>query len=509
MTPTAPIPSPARPEVLWDGSRATPQPPLDHPIRAEVVVVGAGIAGLTAALEVARAGVEVAVLDGGAIGVGATGHSSAKVTVLHGTAYQRIRSLHGAEVAAAYAAANQVGFTWLRSFAEAAGGSYWADDRAVTYAADVAERTTIEDELAAAAEAGLAVALADHTGLPFPHHGGLVLEHQGRIDPLAHLHALAAAVRSAGGRIFEQTRVTGVDKAPSGHVVRAEHGEAVAEQVLVTTGVPFIDRALAFARTTPERSYVVAVRAAEAPDGMYLSAGEQPRSLRRATDPATGDLLVLVGGEGHVTGRQPDTAGCYARLVGWAVEHLGASEVVAQWSTQDRKPVDELPFVGPATPGSSIRIATGFNKWGMTNGTVAGLLLADQALGREPRTADVFTSTRFGPVRAVLPLVEANAEVAGKMASGWGRTIATTAADVAEGDGAVHREGVRPVAVSVIGGTRRCLGAVCPHLGGIVTWNRAEQSWDCPLHGSRFDDQGQVLDGPAVSGLQPAGREDS
>jgi glycine/D-amino acid oxidase-like deaminating enzyme/uncharacterized protein YndB with AHSA1/START domain len=496
-------------EVLWThGSEREPEQVLEHPVRAQVVVIGAGIAGLTAAVAMAAAGVEVVVIEARRVGEGTTGLSSAKVTALHGITYQAITSVHGDEVAARYAAANLEGLRWLEGFAgDAAGEPYWQTDVALTFAASEDERGTIEAEARAAAQAGLPVELVDDARTPFANHGAVVLSDQGRIDPRRHLDALVATFLGHGGRLFQRTRVTGVERASGGHRISTDHGEALAEEVLVTTGLPVLDRSLAFARTTCERSYVVAVRAEHHPEGMLLSAAEQPISLRRAPHPSTGESLVLVGGEGHPTGREADTLACYRRLYRWAEEHLGATDLVAHWSTQDRKSVDHVPYVGAVRPDHSVRIATAFGKWGMTNGTVAGLVLAAQAQGEASPWSDLFDASRLGPPRSLPSAARANAEVAGELTSGWVGGALRTSAPVDDGEGWTWRDGVHPVATSVVDGRRRCLGAVCPHLGGLVTWNPAERSWDCPLHGSRFDHEGEVLDGPAVRPLRTVSSE--
>lgn len=496
--------------VLWEAApSADVAPALQGSAHADVVVVGAGIAGLTAAVALAREGVDVVVLEARTSGEGTTGLSSAKVAVLHGTTYRSIRRLWDDDVARAYAAANVEGADWLRRLATApatvaAVGPVWEDDVATTFAVDRDERAVVEEELEAAEAAGLPVRFVEDVGVPFSHHGGVVLDGQGRIDPRRHLVALAAALDRAGGRRHERTRVRGVHRHGDGHRVEAEHGDVVAADVLITTGLPILDRSLAFARTTCERSYVLAVRCDPPVDGMHLSAGEQPVSLRRAVDPSSGEVLQLVGGEGHVTGREPDTSGCYQRLADWAREHLDATEVVARWSTQDRKSADHLPHVGQVELGSAtVRVATAFGKWGMTNGTVAGTALANQVLGRPSPWGELVHPRRLGPVPALASVAKANAEVAAHLVGHWSAGAAAGGRPIAEGGGRVHRRGVRLVAESQVDGERRCLGAVCPHLGGVVRWNRAERSWDCPLHASRFAVDGAVLDGPAVRALTP------
>ena len=273
----------------------------------------------------------------------------------------------------------------------------------------------------------------------------------------------------------------------------------------MTTLLPITDQGLFFARTSPKRSYLIAVDMdGPAPQGMYLSVDDRSRSLRSArVGDESGDVL-LVGGGGHVTGRKAHTLAQYEDLASWADEHFAATAVRRRWSAQDYVSNDLLPFVGHAwAPLRGPLIATGFAKWGMTNGTAAAMALADRILDRSDGPSAPWAST-WDPARLNRQTVQrgakVNSEVALQMLGGWARP----GADPGEGRPPVRRRFGRPVAEVGAAGEdgKPCrLSLVCTHLGGVVRWNDGERSWDCPLHGSRFAETGGVLDGPAVKPL--------
>jgi glycine/D-amino acid oxidase-like deaminating enzyme len=496
---TATLPHEAR--SLWRDGTATTHAPLDGDRRAHVVVVGAGIAGLTTALELARAGTEVVVLDARTVGAGTTGRTTAKVSALQGTIYRQITATHGVEAAQRYAAAQLAALRWIANeigVDEVA--CEWQRRPAITYAASPEDRSTIEEEVAAATAAGLPVELVDDVDLPFPTYGAARLADQAQFHPQEYLEALADQVIAHGGTIHEHTNVTGVHPFRQAHV-DTERGTVHAEHLVVTTLLPITEHGMFFARAEPRASYAMALRVAgEPPAGMYLSSGSPTRSLRTVW---TGDeTLLLVGGNGHVVGRQAPTLDQYQDLLDWSTEHFTVTDVVARWSAHDYVSVDHLPFIGPAWPGlTHLQVATGFGKWGMTNGTVAGILLADRILGRSDRSR-VKWSSLFDPGRvaakSVPGLAKLNGEVAVNLVKGWVRPEAPAGPD---GQGRRRRSGLHPTGqVDTAAGPAEG-SVVCTHLGGVCTWNDGDRTWDCPLHGSRFAADGTVLDGPASKPL--------
>jgi glycine/D-amino acid oxidase-like deaminating enzyme/nitrite reductase/ring-hydroxylating ferredoxin subunit len=468
----------------------------------DVVVVGAGITGLTTALLLARAGLEVAVLEARHVGAGTTGGSTAKVSLLQGTHLSRIARRHPTQVVRDYVSANAEGQAWLARFCE--DHQVPAQRRpAYTYATTGRGARAARRECEVAQQAGLAVTWTDDLDLPFPTTGAARLDGQLQLDPLELLDALSLDAAAHGVRIVEGARVLKVvGDAPVR--VTTDVGAATARTVVVATNMPVLDRGGFFARALAARSYGLAYRMPEPfLEGMYLSAESPARSLREAPDP-DGSLL-LVGGNGHRTGAPVSEAARLEELRRWAVEHFPKAEETHAWSAQDYVPHHGLPFVGPVLPGhESVLVAGGYSKWGLTNGVAAALALTGRILGGHLEWARVLEPWRSSELRGVVDSVRVNGEVGVEMAWGWLRPLLHTGVGPApaEGDGTVRLDRLgTPTATARVDGVESRVSAVCSHLGGVVRWNDAERSWDCPLHGSRFGADGDVLEGPTTCGL--------
>jgi Rieske Fe-S protein len=190
-------------------------------------------------------------------------------------------------------------------------------------------------------------------------------------------------------------------------------------------------------------------------------------------------------------------------LAAWAREHFAVRELTHRWSAQDYRPADLLPYIGPAWQVTDrVLIATGFDKWGMTNGTAAGLALAGSVIGNPPAWSAALSSNRLTVLASAGSIASANADVALHLAVAWLRPD-LSARPPGEGQGVIERRGIGKVARSCVDGATYTVSARCTHIGGVVEWNDAEHSWDCPLHGSRFAPDGSVLEGPATHPLQP------
>jgi glycine/D-amino acid oxidase-like deaminating enzyme/nitrite reductase/ring-hydroxylating ferredoxin subunit len=489
---------------LWvDTTPETNYPPLEAGRHYDVAVLGGGIAGLTTAYLLQKQGANVAVIEAGRIASGVTAYTTAKVSALHGTIYSTIESKHGAAAASTYATANQLAKEWMGArVAELGIDCDWRVKPAFTYAEDASDVQKIEQEVEAAKRAGLPASYTDETDLPWPVEAAVRVENQAEFHPRRYLLGLAEQLE----HVFEQTRATAV-AAGSPNKVETTRGTITADDVVVATHFPFLDRAGFFARMHPERSYALGLRlkqGATAPQGMYLSTESPAHTVR--SHPTAGGELVIAGGGSHKVG-QADEAERVQELEAWARARFDVKSIEYRWSTQDNMPVDSLPYVGRMLPFQrGIWVATGFLKWGLTNGTAAAMILADLIAGRPNDWAPLFDATRIKPLASAGEFVKENVNV-GKRFVGdhLSPPEARSLDDVPRGEGRLVRQGVKKVAAYRHGdGTLDVVSAVCTHLGCQVSWNGAERSWDCPCHGSRFDVDGRVLQGPAVKDLPSA-----
>ncbi len=362
-----------------------------------MAVIGAGVAGLTAALALKRAGHTVAVIEAARVGTGVTGHTTGKVTSLHRLAYTELVRNHGTDAARTYGQANQAAIGHVQRVVAEEGID--CDFRLVnnyTYAGtdEALEKVRAEAELAA--RLGLPSSFTTDVPLPFPVKGAVRFDGQAQFHAVKYLQGLARAVQGGGSFVFEQTRALQVHDGVPG-VVDTEGGTVRARDIIVATNVPFGDQGAFDSRCQPHRSYIVAGRVDAPPlDATFISVDEPMRSI--LTVSAGGQSYVLVGGEGHRVSEAGDTAARYGRLAAFARDRLGVSEVAYRWSTQDNMPVDGLPYVGlMSADARHVYVITGLRKWGLTNGTAAALILTDTISGRENPWAAVFNSNRATP----------------------------------------------------------------------------------------------------------------
>ncbi len=479
---------------LWLDQRRPGSDPFVVGERYDCVVAGAGLTGLTTALLLARAGVRVAVLEARRIGSVTTGHTTAKASVLQGTRLQRIRGANGTRAFAAHLASQLAAIEWLRAYAGGSGAAEPCD--AVTYASSADEVATVRREYEVARAAGLPVQWRDRADLPTESHGAVVLSDQLRLHPIDLLDRLAADLRALGGVIIEGVRVIGATaRAPV--TVRTTLGAVQADSLVLATGVPVLDRGLYFAKVEALRSYVVAfdVDGDDARDrGMFLSAGSPARSVRWH------DGTLLVGGGGHGVGRHEADQDPYGAIEEWTVERFPTARRSHAWSAQDYESGSHLPFVGPLPRGRGrVLLATGYAKWGMTGAVAAALTLAEDILARGRRTSwqRVLRHRITQPVAAGRTIAM-NGRVLGWYAATW---VAALAGRPTTPRGTATTGRLPPRVPAIIDGRSCELSLVCPHLGAVVRWNDVERSWDCPAHGSRFDERGHVLEGPATRGL--------
>lgn len=489
---------------LWLADRTRPdsETELGRP-SADVLVVGAGITGLVTAVLLARAGKDVLVLEARTAGAVTTGNTTGKISLLQGTMLSQIVARHGGGIARDYVRGNREGQDWLLRYCEANEVAVQRED-AYTYAQSPREVASARGEWAACRLAGLDVVWDADADVPFPYHGGVRLADQAQFDPMPLLDSLIRELNQRGGRLAEGVRVQRLSHRDRRVEVSAQTGDGHvvvdAGQCVLATGMPISDRGGFFARLKPNRSYCTAF---DVPGGitrpMFISAGSPTRSVRYA--PFGDGERLIVAGASHVVGRKSPTAEL-AELSSWAGKYYPGAVATHQWSAQDYTPAEHLPYVGPVLPGDEkILVATGFNKWGLAAGAAAALLLSGRILGGRMDWGRAFAAWSPRELAGIPTAVFANLEVAFHMAKGWLAPATRWRSDVPTDGGVVVGPPWHLEARCAVNGVQQRLSPVCPHLGGIVNWNDADKSWECPLHGSRFAPDGTLLEGPATRGL--------
>ncbi|WP_299529015.1 FAD-dependent oxidoreductase [uncultured Streptomyces sp.] len=497
-------------ESYWmDTVPPPPLPSLDGDREADVVVIGGGVAGLSAAWELARAGRSVVVLEADRLAAGVTGYTTAKLTAAHSLLYDHLRTTRGPEGAGQYARSQQASVERVASVAAELGIDCDLERApAFTYTTEGGQLDALRAEADAASEAGLNAAFVTETDLPFPVAGAVRIERQAQFHPRKYLLALAADLRAGGAALYERTRVTGLEEGEPCRVTTESGATVTARDVVVATHYPVFDRALLFARLSPRRELVVAapVPAASAPTGMYLTEDDGKRSVRTAPY-GDGGRLLIVTGESFTPGTGDAREG-FLRLDAWLHTRFPeAGPTAYYWAAQDNDVSDRVPMIGLFHPGARhVYVATGFGGWGMSGGVMAGQLLAATLTGAKPAWADLYEPRRlWSSVREAPALLKQQADVARHFVGDRLRpTHVDSADDITPGTGGIVRvRGKRCAVYRDEEGTAHAVSARCTHLGCLVAFNQAETTWECPCHGSRFGVDGEVLQGPAVHPLPP------
>lgn len=490
------------------------RPPLAENMHAHTCIVGAGIAGLTVAYELAREGKSVVVIDDGPVGGGETGRTTAHISNALDDRYFEIERMFGEDgakqAAASHTAAiDRVEEIVLREridceFRRLNGFLFNSPGFPYEY---------LEQELDAARRAGINVEMVKRA--PFPHHfesgPALVFPNQATLHPLQYLKGLAEAVERYGGRIYNQTHAESIEGGENARV-KVRGGFTInAEDVVVATNTPVNDWVKMHTKQAPYRTYVIGalIPRGSVPDVLFWDTEDPYHYVRTAALSERHDVLI-VGGEDHKTGQAHDTEARFDHLEDWARLRFPMIEFVEfRWSGQVIEPVDAMGFIG-RNPGDApnVYIATGDSGNGMTHGTIAGILIPDLIQGRENRWVKLYDPKRK-PLRAVGEFTKENLNVAVQYAHFFTGGDVDHMDQIPPGQGAVLRVGFQKIAVyKTEGGQVEQYSAICPHLGCIVEWNRTEKTWDCPCHGSRFNAQGKVINGPANVDLSPAEDEE-
>ncbi len=491
---------------IWLGTtQPTNYPSLDCDIDTDILVIGAGIAGITTAYLLSLEFDNVVLIDSGRIAGGVTARTTAKINALGDLMYQRLIGEFDADFANKYADANLAAIEFIDEIVKKNHIiCEFSRQPMFVYTETDDGLDKIQKEVDAASKAGLPATFEEKSDLPFKIAGALKLDNQAQFHPVKYLQALANLFVKNGGIIYENTLASKIE---TGELVTTitDKGVIKSQRAVLTTHYPFYDKpGLYYLRMTPYRDHALAVKTKnKPPEGMYIDVSGNYFSVRSYEE------YAVVGGISHRVGEQIDTVQPYNELVDFAQKHFEVDEISYGWSTQDNYTVDHVPFIGRIGGNKSkidnIYVATGFSGWGMTNGTLSGMLIRDLILGRVNTWNAI-----FDPERGKLSLrdigketkQQAPAVIKGLIAKRLSAGEVEDVLEINKCEGRIVRKGGHKLAVyRDENGNLHTFSAICSHMGCIVTWNQAEMSWDCPCHGSRYSVDGQVIHGPAVKGL--------
>ncbi|OUN21445.1 FAD-dependent oxidoreductase [Pseudoflavonifractor sp. An85] len=429
-------------ESLWEQTWEQPSfPALDGDRNTDVLIVGGGMAGILCAYQLHGAGVPYVLVEAETICNGITKNTTAKITSQHGLIYDKLVSKFGIQRAKQYLAANEAALETYRQLCRNMDCDF-EEKAAYTYSLDDAGK--VDRELNALDKLGFSAECTDQTPLPFHVAGAIRFPHQAQFHPLKFVSGITKNLH-----IYEHTRVQEL----IGTTAVTDHGRIRAKKIIVTTHFPFLNKhGSYFLKLYQHRSYVIALEGAPNVDGMYVDQAQTGMSFRNYKN------LLLAGGGDHRTGKK---GGGWRELRDFARRHYPQAKEVYHWATQDCMSLDGVPYIGPYSASTKdLYVATGFNKWGMTTSMVSAMILSDLVQGKKTPYEEVFS-----PSRSILhPQLAVN--------------------------------GFEAVTSLLTPTTKRC-----PHLGCALKWNPAEHTWDCPCHGSRFTQDGKLIDNPATDDL--------
>ncbi|OFZ18675.1 MAG: hypothetical protein A2X94_14300 [Bdellovibrionales bacterium GWB1_55_8] len=470
-------------------------------VTVDVAIIGAGITGLTAAVLLKQAGKKVAVLERTRVATGESGHTTAHLTEIVDTRYYRIESRFGREAARLVAGSSRAAIEKIAELSERL--EILCDFKRVPaylYAERLMDVWNANREVHAAQRAGVRAAWTKDVPLHFQTRGALKVDNQARFHPRKYLLGLAAAVHGNGSGVFENTLVLELKEGEPCEVITA-NGRLRAKKLFVATNSPNSSPFLLQAKVAAYRTYALAARlqSPNPPPGLYWDM-KDPYHYIRETDGAW-----IIGGEDHKTGESRDTDAHFRMLREYTTSQFGPVEFLNHWSGQIMEPADGLPYMGQNPLSEHVYVATGFSGNGMTFGTASGMLVSDMILNKKNAWEPLYRPSRIKPITSSVTLISENKDYPIRMVKDRLEHLASTpASEFGIGEAHVVRwEGEAVAAYRDDTGKVHACSAVCPHMGCHVHFNNAEKSWDCPCHGSRFDVDGKVMNGPAMRNLSP------
>ncbi len=494
---------------LWQQSDKPLFTSLSENIRVDTCVVGGGIAGLTTAYLMAKAGQKVAVLDRERLGLGETGLTSAHLASALDEGFVKLQKAHGHEGARLAAESHSRAIDLIEQiqreeniaceFKRVSGYLFLDPQKDIDY---------LLSELKAAHESGLAGAklLPRSPSVLFDSGPCIHYPNQAQFHPMKYIDGLAHAIQKMDGHILTHSEVTAI-KGGTNAFVRTRQGFKVeCDNIVVATNVPINNMVAIHTKNAAYRSYIIGlpVPPEKVQDMLLWDTADKYHYIRFVKDPATDEDILLIGGEDHRTGQGKDPETHFDNLRRWVENHFDIpARPITRWSGQIMEPVDGLAYIGlNPMDAKNVYVITGDSGHGLTHGSLGAILIRDLIFGHKNPWAELYDPSRLY-FRSLGTYLREATQSTMPYSDWFSDGDVDSPQQIEAGEGAIIREGLHKVAVYKDDMNRlHCFSAVCTHLGGCVRWNAAEKTWDCPCHGSRFDRFGQVLNGPAIKELE-------
>src|SRR5215213_735622 len=492
--------NPSSDRSYWNETASAPDfPVLAGGIGVDIAIVGGGMVGISTARMLKDRGLTVAVIEARKVGRQVTGKSTAKVTSQHSVIYQTLEKKFGHDRARLYAEAQVAGMEKIRSLAS----QYRIDcdiepKPAYVYTRDEKNVGTIEKEVETTQRLGLPAELVRDIGLPFAVRAAMRFDNQAQFHPTKYVAGLAQTIPGDGCHVFEHSRA--IDWEPTR--VATKGGTVTARHVVMATHLPLGQIGGYYAMAHPYAEPVLAAKIRQALPGMYISMEDPSHSIRSHTG-QNGETYAISGGASFKPGHIDQERESCAEMERWLSENFDIGPIEYRWINEDYSSVDDAPFVGwSSSHGDRYLVATGFRAWGISNGTAAGMMLADLATGQTNPWLALFDATRVKPVAGATQFVQENLGVAKDLVGGYLASKPKSFDELQPGEAAILKiDGANVAAFKDEDGNVHAVSATCSHMGCLVGWNETDRTWDCPCHGSRFELSGDVIHGPATKPL--------
>ncbi|MFD2630618.1 FAD-dependent oxidoreductase [Oceanobacillus kapialis] len=474
---------------------------LKENLNVDTVVVGAGMAGVMTAYQLANEGQKVALLEARELFSGTSGYTTAKLTAQHNLIYDELINRYGQESAKLFYQANMEGIAFIKELADKYGIDCELEEReAFVFTQKEENRNKFLKEIEAYEKLGIEGEFIEDLPLNLDVDSAIMMRNQAQFHPVKFLSGLLDEFVKLGGQVYDQTRVTEITDENGQTQCTTENGTKVtANHVVQATHLPIVEPEGNFysSQTNPESSYALAVKTEdEFPDGLYINA-DLPKRTLRSLNSDTG-RYVLVGGESHPTGDGKSSSQRYSELESFAKELFNVKEITNRWSAHDYISEDRLPFIGSLSQEQpNLLVVTGLSKWGLATAATGAKILTDRILEQESPYQALFSPAReMKETTTVEPKEENPNDYADSREEGNPEDLSNNQGMVTKYDGkdvGVYKDD---------NGQLHYVDLTCTHLGCGVEWNDGDRTWDCPCHGSRFSGTGQVIEGPAVESLE-------